>query len=548
MRFIFITGGVVSSLGKGIVSSSLGSLLKLRGYNVKMRKFDPYLNIDPGTMSPYEHGEVFVTEDGAESDLDLGHYERFTENKSSKRDTCTTGRIYQSVLKKERQGKYLGSTIQVIPHITNEIKDWIEHDKEKYDFVISEIGGTVGDIEALPFLESARQIASKYGKENVMFIHLTYVPYLPSSQELKTKPTQHSVKELLGIGISPDLIMCRSSYALSKQEREKISLFCNVPYKNVVQALDIDHIYKIPLAYHKEGLDERVIEHFGLENKEANFSPWYDIEQKVSALKDTDKEIKIAFVGKYTKLKDAYKSVYEAFFHASIKHNIKVNLVNVESENLDNKTSDEIAKEFKDFDGIFVPGGFGNRGVEGKINAISYARKANKPVFGICYGFQLAVIEICRNVLGIKNATSSEFSKDENGINVVGLMTEWEQEGNLVKRDEKSNLGGTMRMGAYPCKITKGSKAYEIYGKEDIKGRHRHRYEINIDYKDRLSKEAGFEFSGLSPDGLLPEIGELTNHPWFVCVQYHPELTSTPFNPDPLFDSFVKACYDNKKG
>ncbi len=547
MRFIFITGGVVSSLGKGIVSSSLGSLLKLRGYNVKLRKFDPYLNIDPGTMSPYEHGEVFVTKDGAESDLDLGHYERFTGNKSSKRDTCTTGRIYEKVLKKERKGEYLGSTIQVIPHITNEIKEWFEYGKEDYDFIISEIGGTVGDIEALPFLESARQIASKYGKENVMFIHLTYVPYLQSSQELKTKPTQHSVKELLSIGISPDLIMCRSSYPLSEQEREKISLFCNVSYKNVVQALDIDHIYKIPLAYHKEGLDERVIEHFKLENKKTNFTQWEEIEEKIAKLKDSKKSVNIAFVGKYTKLKDAYKSVHEAFFHASIKHNIKVNLIDIESENLDNMSQDEIKEIFKDCDGIFVPGGFGNRGVEGKINAITYARASNTPLFGVCYGFQMAVIEICRNVLGIKDATSSEINEDGKNTNVVGLMTEWEQEGSLVKRTAESDLGGTMRIGSYHCKVKKDTKAYEIYGKEDVEGRHRHRYEINISLKDRLLKEAGFEFSGLSPDGSLPEIGELKNHPWFIGVQYHPELNSTPFKPEPLYDSFVKACYDNSK-
>ena len=536
-RFIFVTGGVVSSLGKGLSSASLAYLLQSRGYKVRLRKLDPYLNIDPGTMSPFQHGEVYVTDDGAETDLDLGHYERFTGVSAKKIDNITTGRIYNDVLKKERKGMYLGKTVQVIPHITDRIKEFIKNDSSKEDFVICEIGGIVGDIESLPFIEAIRQFSNDVGKKNTLFIHLTLVPYLKSSDEIKTKPTQHSVKELRSIGVQPDIIICRSERSIPLEHRKKISLFCNVDIKNVIETVDVRTIYEAPISFFKEKLDSQVLEYFKLKSKKpVNLGPWKKI---TKIILQTKKQVNIAIIGKYVELKDAYKSLDEALIHGGIQNNIKVNLVRIDSENL--KVS-EIPKKLKDISGILIPGGFGRRGTEGKIAAIKYARINKIPFLGICFGMQMAIIEFARNKLNLKKATSSEINKK--GLPVVGLINEWIKDGKTIKGTDK-DLGGTMRLGAYEAKLDENSMIRKIYGKKIIIERHRHRYEVNINYKDKFEKK-GMNFSGLSPDGLLPEIIELNNHPWFIGVQFHPEFKSRPFAPHPLFSSFIKASKNHK--
>ena len=536
-RFIFVTGGVVSSIGKGLSSASLAYLLQSRGYKVRLRKLDPYLNIDPGTMSPFQHGEVYVTDDGAETDLDLGHYERFTGVSAKKIDNITTGRIYNDVLKKERKGMYLGKTVQVIPHITDRIKEFIKNDSSKEDFVICEIGGIVGDIESLPFIEAIRQFSNDVGKKNTLFIHLTLVPYLKSSDEIKTKPTQHSVKELRSIGVQPDIIICRSERSIPLEHRKKISLFCNVDIKNVIETVDVRTIYEAPISFFREKLDFQVLDYFKLKSKKSvNLRPWKKI---TKIILQTKKQVNIAIIGKYVELKDAYKSLDEALIHGGIQNNVKVNLVRIDSEKL--KVS-EIPKKLKDISGILIPGGFGRRGTEGKIAAIKYARNNNIPFLGICFGMQMAIIEFARNKLNIKKATSSEINKK--GLPVVGLINEWIKDGKTIKGTDK-NLGGTMRLGAYKAKLEENSMIRKIYGKKMIIERHRHRYEVNINYKDKFEKK-GMNFSGLSPDGLLPEIIELKNHPWFIGVQFHPEFKSRPFAPHPLFSSFIKASKNHK--
>ena len=536
-RFIFVTGGVVSSLGKGLSSASLAYLLQSRGYKVRLRKLDPYLNIDPGTMSPFQHGEVYVTDDGAETDLDLGHYERFTGVSAKKIDNITTGRIYNDVLKKERKGMYLGKTVQVIPHITDRIKEFIKNDSSKEDFVICEIGGIVGDIESLPFIEAIRQFSNDVGKKNTLFIHLTLVPYLKSSDEIKTKPTQHSVKELRSIGVQPDIIICRSERSIPLEHRKKISLFCNVDIKNVIETVDVRTIYEAPISFFKEKLDSQVLDYFKLKSKKSvNLGPWKKI---TKIILQTKKQVNIAIIGKYVELKDAYKSLDEALIHGGIQNNVKVNLVRIDSEKL--KVS-EIPKKLKDISGILIPGGFGRRGTEGKIAAIKYARNNKIPFLGICFGMQMAIIEFARNKLNLKKATSSEINKK--GLPVVGLINEWIKDGKTIKGTDK-DLGGTMRLGAYEAKLDENSMIRKIYGKKIIIERHRHRYEVNINYKDKFEKK-GMNFSGLSPDGLLPEIIELKNHPWFIGVQFHPEFKSRPFAPHPLFSSFIKASKNHK--
>ena len=532
-RYIFVTGGVVSSLGKGLSSASLAYLLQSRGFKVRLRKLDPYLNVDPGTMSPFQHGEVYVTDDGAETDLDLGHYERFSGVTAKKTDNITTGKIYNDVLRKERKGKYLGKTVQVIPHITDRIKEFIKHDTSKEDFVICEIGGIVGDIESLPFVEAIRQFSNDVGKKNTLFIHLTLVPYLKASDEIKTKPTQHSVKELRSIGIQPDIIICRSERSIPLEHRKKISLFCNVDIKNVIETVDVKTIYEAPISFANEKLDIQVLNYFRIKSKKScNLTPWRKINKII--LK-TKKEVNIAIIGKYVELKDAYKSLDEALTHGGIANNIKVKLVRIDSEKL--KTF-EIKDKLKNISGILIPGGFGKRGTSGKIEAIRYARVNNIPFLGICYGMQMAIIEFARNKLKIKNATSSEF--DKKGISIVGLMNEWDKDGKKVKGTDK-DLGGTMRLGSYDAKLKEKSLIRKIYKTKTIKERHRHRYEVNILYKENFEKN-GLIFSGLSPDNRLPEIIELKNHPWFIGVQFHPEFKSRPFNPHPLFTSFIKAA------
>ncbi len=536
-RFIFVTGGVVSSLGKGLSSASLAYLLQSRGYKVRLRKLDPYLNVDPGTMSPFQHGEVFVTEDGAETDLDLGHYERFSGVSAKKSDNITTGKIYNDVLKKERKGQYLGKTVQVIPHITDRIKEFIKNDSSKEDFVICEIGGIVGDIESLPFVEAIRQFANDIGKKNTLFIHLTLVPYLKSSDEIKTKPTQHSVKELRSIGIQPDIIICRSERSIPLEHRKKISLFCNVDIKNVIETVDVRTIYEAPISFYKEKLDIQVLNYFKLKSKKpVNLNSWKKI---TKIILKTKKQVNIAIIGKYVELKDAYKSIDEALTHGGIENNVKVNLLRIDSEKL--KVS-EISKKLKNISGILIPGGFGKRGTDGKIAAIKYARNNKIPFLGICYGMQMAIIEFARNKLKIKKATSSEF--DKKGVAIIGLINEWIKDGKRIKGTDK-NLGGTMRLGSYEAKLKENSLIKKIYGKTVIKERHRHRYEVNINYKDKFEKKGMF-FSGLSPNGLLPEIIELKNHPWFIGVQFHPEFKSRPFAPHPLFSSFIKASKNHK--
>ena len=536
-RFIFVTGGVVSSLGKGLSSASLAYLLQSRGFKVRLRKLDPYLNVDPGTMSPFQHGEVFVTDDGAETDLDLGHYERFSGVIAKKTDNITTGKIYNDVLKKERMGKYLGKTVQVIPHITDRIKEFIKNDSSKEDFVICEIGGIVGDIESLPFVEAIRQFANDIGKKNALFIHLTLVPYLKASDEIKTKPTQHSVKELRSIGIQPDIIICRSERSIPLEHRRKISLFCNVDIKNVIETVDVKTIYEAPISFFKEKLDVQVLKYFKLKSKKSvNLKPWKKI---TKIILQTKRQVNIALIGKYVELKDAYKSLDEALTHGGIENNIKVNLIRIDSEKL--KIS-EVKSKLKDISGILIPGGFGKRGTEGKIQSIKYARKNKIPFLGICYGMQMAIIEFARNKLNLKNATSSEF--DKKGIHIIGLINEWEKNGKIIKGTDK-NLGGTMRLGSYDAKLKHNSLIKKIYGKNLIKERHRHRYEVNINYMEKFEKN-GMIFSGLSPDGILPEIIELKNHPWFIGVQYHPEFKSRPLAPHPLFSSFIKASKNHK--
>ena len=538
-RYIFVTGGVVSSLGKGLASASLASLLQHHGYKVRIRKLDPYLNVDPGTMSPYQHGEVYVTDDGAETDLDLGHYERFTGVTSKQSDNITSGRVYQKIINKERKGEYLGATVQVIPHVTNEIKAFISNDIHDEDFVICEIGGTIGDIESLPFIEAIRQFHNDNDRLNSLFLHVTLVPYIDSSGELKTKPTQHSVKELRSLGIQPNILLCRSDREIPKEERKKIGLFCNVSQDCVIQAINADTIYEVPMNLKNEGLDKRVLDYFQLESKNIDLRMWSQVSKHVL---DPDGEVTIGIVGKYTGLADAYKSLNEALSHGGIFNNVKVHLKWLESEELNESN---IREKLTGCHGILVPGGFGERGAEGKILAINYARITNIPYFGICFGMQLAVIEMARNILGIKDANSSEFSNCSNSI--VGLMTEWSNSQNKIeKRSENSNLGGTMRLGAYKAKLKKGSKVHDIYQSESITERHRHRYEVNNKFEDQFEKE-GVLFSGYSPDGLLPETVEIKDHPWFIGVQFHPELKSKPFDPHPLFKSFINAAKLNSR-
>ncbi len=532
-RYIFVTGGVVSSLGKGLSSASLAYLLQSRGYRVRIRKLDPYLNVDPGTMSPFQHGEVYVTDDGAETDLDLGHYERFSGISAKKSDNITTGKIYSDVIKRERQGKYLGKTVQVIPHITNRIKEFIKSDITKEDFVICEIGGTVGDIESLPFLEAIRQFSNDIGRKKTLFMHLTLVPYMKASDEIKTKPTQHSVKELRSIGIQPDIIICRSERSIPLDQRKKISLFCNVAIEDVIETVDVKTIYEAPISFNKEKLDERVLKYFNIKSKKkVDLEPWKKITNLVLKTKD---KVNIAVIGKYVELKDAYKSLDEALTHGGIANNLKVNLVRLESDYL--KPS-EINNKLSDVSGILIPGGFGKRGTEGKISAINFARKHKIPFLGICFGMQMAIIEFARNELKIKNATSSEFGSSK--ASVVGLMNEWLKDGKLVKGTDQ-NLGGTMRLGSYEARLKKDTKISNIYKSLRIKERHRHRYEVNINFKKDFENK-GMIFSGLSPDNRLPETIELKDHPWFIGVQFHPEFKSRPLEPHPLFSSFIKAA------
>jgi CTP synthase len=534
-RYVFITGGVVSSLGKGIASASLGALLQARGFTVRLRKLDPYLNVDPGTMSPYQHGEVYVTDDGAETDLDLGHYERFTGVPANRFDNATTGRIYSEVIAKERRGDYLGATVQVIPHITDAIKETILHDTAGFDFVLVEIGGTVGDIESLPFLEAIRQLGNELGPERAMFVHLTLVPYIPSAGELKTKPTQHSVKELLNVGIQPQMLLCRCDRPIPENERRKIALFCNVQPRAVIAALDVDTIYAVPIAYHAEGMDREVLRHFGLPaDGKPDLSRWQDI---VEAIRAPEGEVRIAVVGKYINLLDSYKSLSEALTHGGIANRVHVHLDWVDSEVFE---QDRAVHQLEEVNGILVPGGFGERGTPGKIEAVRFARERNVPFFGICFGMQMAVIEAARNLAGLRRASSTEFGPCDEPV--VGLLTEWARGNQIERRNEDADLGGTMRLGAYPAVLSEGSLVRDLYGgTPSIEERHRHRYEVNVNYKECLER-TGMRFSGMSPDGVLPEIIEMPAHPWFVGVQYHPELKSKPFEPHPLFAAFIAAA------
>jgi CTP synthase len=536
-RFIFVTGGVVSSLGKGIAAASLGALLQSRGYKVRLRKLDPYLNVDPGTMSPYQHGEVFVTDDGAETDLDLGHYERFTGEHASRADNWTTGRIYSDVIAAERRGDYLGGTVQVIPHITDKIKEVIQAETEGYDFVLVEVGGTVGDIESLPFLEAIRQLANELGPTRSIFVHLTLVPYIPSAGELKTKPTQHSVKELLSVGIQPQILLCRCDRPIPENERRKIALFCNVRPESVIPAYDAESIYAVPISYHDEGLDREVLRHFGLSiYGEPDMRRWDRI---VQAMRAPEGEVTIAVVGKYTNLLDSYKSLAEALTHGGIAHRVKVRLDWVDSQIFE-QGDVEAVKRLEGVHGILVPGGFGERGTEGKIEAVRFARTRKIPFFGICFGMQMAVIEAARNLLGLKGASSTEFGACAEPV--VGLLTEWSRGNQVETRSPGSDLGGTMRLGAYKAQLADGSLVREVYdGKPEIEERHRHRFEVNVTYRDRL-EEVGLRFCGMSPDGTLPEIVEVPDHPWFIGVQFHPELKSKPFDPHPLFRGFIGAA------
>ncbi len=538
-RYIFITGGVVSSLGKGLASAALGAVLQSRGYKVRLRKLDPYLNVDPGTMSPYQHGEVFVTDDGAETDLDLGHYERFTGRPATRQDNITTGRIYQDILTKERRGDYLGATIQVIPHVTNAIKDFVRDGNDDFDFVLVEVGGTVGDIEGLPFFEAIRQLGNDLPRNHAVYVHLTLLPFIPSAGELKTKPTQHSVKELRSIGIQPDILLCRTDRAIPEGERRKLALFCNVRESAVIEARDVDNIYAVPEAYHAAGLDNEVLAAFGLEAKAPpELARWHTINERI---RNPEGDVTIAIVGKYTGMKDAYKSLTEALSHGGIANKVKVNLDWIESEVFENEDPTPFLEHVN---GILVPGGFGQRGAEGKIKAAQFARERNVPYFGICFGMQMAVVEAARNLCGIELANSTEFGPTPEPL--VGLMTEWLKGNELQKRMDGGDLGGTMRLGAYEAMLMRGSRVAQIYGSTDIFERHRHRYEVNTAYKGRLEQH-GMRFSGMSPDGILPEIVEYEDHPWFIGVQFHPELKSRPFEPHPLFASFVEAALEQSR-
>ena len=533
-RYVFITGGVVSSLGKGIAAAALGALLQARGYRARIKKLDPYLNVDPGTMSPYQHGEVFVTDDGAETDLDLGHYERFTGRSATQSDNITTGRIYRNIIERERRGDYLGATVQVIPHVTDEIKAFVLDGNEDYDFVLCEIGGTVGDIEAMPFLEAIRQLGNDLPRNNAVYVHLTLMPYIPSAGELKTKPTQHSVKELRSIGIAPDILLVRADRDIPKEERRKLSLFCNVRESAVIQALDVPHIYDVPMAYHREGLDSEVLAAFGIDPApKPRMDRWQGVTQRIH---NPEGEVTIAVVGKYTGRKDAYKSLIEALSHGGMANKVRVKLDWIESEIFE---KEDPAPWLEKVHGILVPGGFGERGSEGKIESVKFARERGVPFFGICLGMQMACIEAARNTSGIEKASSTEFGPTDEPV--VGLITEWMSAEGLQKRGANTDLGGTMRLGAYEAKLSPNSHVATIYGANDISERHRHRYEVNGAYRDRL-ESGGLVFSGMSPDGMLPEIVERPDHPWFIGVQFHPELKSKPFDPHPLFKGFIEAA------
>ena len=543
-RYIFITGGVVSSLGKGLASAALGALLQARGFSVRLRKLDPYLNVDPGTMSPFEHGEVFVTDDGAETDLDLGHYERFTGVAARKTDSVSSGRIYSSVLEKERRGDYLGKTIQVVPHVTNEIKDFIGIGDDEVDFMLCEIGGTVGDIEGLPFFEAIRQFSHEKPRGQCLFMHLTLLPFLNASGELKTKPTQHSVKELQSIGIAPDILVCRSEHSIPQKEREKLALFCNVRSESVIAAYDLDSIYDAPLAYHKEGLDQAVLNAFEITPApKPNLDVWKDVSERIH---NPEGSVNIAIVGKYTQLEDAYKSIAEALTHGGMRNRVKVIIGWLDAEKLD---TEAVEPHLEGYDGILVPGGFGERGTEGMIKAATFAREKKVPYLGICLGMQMAVVETSRNLAKIKNAGSEEFDHEAGKKRfkpVVYHLKEWLEGNRTIKRDEKDDKGGTMRLGAYNAVLKQQSQISEIYNSELISERHRHRYEVDLKYRDKLEK-CGVSFSGMSPDNRLPEIIEINDHPWFIGVQFHPELKSKPFEPHPLFADFIRASVDRSR-
>ncbi len=533
-RYIFITGGVVSSLGKGLASAALGALLQARGYKVRLRKLDPYLNVDPGTMSPYQHGEVYVTDDGAETDLDLGHYERFTGVPASRGDNVTTGQIYRDIIAKERRGDYLGGTVQVIPHVTDAIKNFVQSDVDDVDFVLCEIGGTVGDIEGLPFFEAIRQLNNDLARGQSIFVHLTLMPYIPAAGEMKTKPTQHSVKELRSIGIQPDILLCRCDRPIPEGEKRKIGLFCNVRESAVIEAQDVDSIYAVPHAYHAEGLDVEVLNAFGIQDAPSpDLSVWDEV---MTAVREPEGDVTIAVVGKYTELKDAYKSLIESLQHGGIANNVGVNIEWMDSQIFERE---DAAAYLEKVNGILVPGGFGERGAEGKIAAANFARTRNVPYFGICYGMQMAVLEAARNMAGMRDAVSSEFGRT--GTKLVGLMTEWADGETLQKRGIEGDMGGTMRLGAFEAYLKEGSRVEEIYGTRVISERHRHRYEVDMGYREALEAK-GLVFSGVSPDGVLPEIVEIPEHPWYIGVQFHPELKSRPFAPHPLFASFIEAA------
>mgnify|MGYP003662506905 FL=1 len=539
-RYIFITGGVVSSLGKGLMAASLGALLQARGYSVRIRKLDPYLNVDPGTMSPYQHGEVYVTDDGAETDLDLGHYERFTGVPSLQSDNVTSGRIYQSIITKERRGDYLGATVQVIPHVTDAIQEFAEDKLDGIDFVLCEIGGTVGDIESLPFIEAIRQLRNKVGRDNAISVHVTLVPYIAAAGELKTKPTQHSVRELTSLGIQPDILLCRCEHALPESERAKIAQFCNVRKESVIPALDASNIYNVPLQYHKEGLDREVLRAFSIDDApEPDLSRWYDVMERIE---HPEGEVIVGVVGKYVGLQDAYKSLQEALFHGGLANRVKVQVRWLDAELFENE--EDLAAKLEPLHAILVPGGFGERGSEGKIGSVKFARENDIPFFGICLGMQMACVEAARNLAGIDTASTTEFGETEEPV--VGLITEWMTEEGLQKREAGGDLGGTMRLGAYDAVLQQGSKISEIYGTREISERHRHRYEVNKGYVERL-EQTGLIFSGMSPDGELPETVERPDHSWFVGVQFHPELKSKPFDPHPLFASFIAAALQQSR-
>ena len=539
-RYIFITGGVVSSLGKGLMAASLGALLQARGYSVRIRKLDPYLNVDPGTMSPYQHGEVYVTDDGAETDLDLGHYERFTGVPSLQSDNVTSGRIYQSIITKERRGDYLGATVQVIPHVTDAIQEFAEDKLDGIDFVLCEIGGTVGDIESLPFIEAIRQLRNKVGRENAISVHVTLVPYIAAAGELKTKPTQHSVRELTSLGIQPDILLCRCEHPLPESERAKIAQFCNVRKESVIPALDAKNIYNVPLQYHREGLDSEVLRAFSIDDApEPDLSRWYDVMERIE---NPEGEVIVGVVGKYVGLQDAYKSLQEALFHGGLANRVKVQVRWLDAELFENE--EDLAAKLEPLHAILVPGGFGERGSEGKIGSVKFARENDIPFFGICLGMQMACVEAARNLAGIDTASTTEFGETEEPV--VGLITEWMTEEGLQKREAGGDMGGTMRLGAYDAVLQQGSKISEIYGSREISERHRHRYEVNKGYVERL-EATGLVFSGMSPDGELPETVERPDHSWFVGVQYHPELKSKPFDPHPLFASFIAAALQQSR-